>query len=220
MYKKTTMNTFTDQQIIDEMLKRFIVPQWYTREDIEDKCEGFSKDQVEHIVETVKYRVYQDVDQTVDEYIENYKEEQDKVAFVCKCGKSIIRDSEEHDICGTIDDTKWFCSECFEVKLKEEEEEEEDHLNCCICEKNFPVDDHLQWEEFEYICMPCVKKEGLGNKRDVCQECYSRKHCNCEDQVEAGKCEDCGNECEDLDDKLCHNCYHASVPSGECWCGE
>ena len=42
-----------------------------------------------------------------------------------------------------------------------------------------------------------------------------------EEQVEelkAGKCEDCGNECEDLDDKLCHKCYHASVPSGECWC--
>jgi len=72
------MDKFTDQQIEDEMLKRFIVPQWYTREHIEDKCEGFSKDQVEHIVETVKYRVYQDVDQIIEEYIDNYKEEQEE----------------------------------------------------------------------------------------------------------------------------------------------
>ena len=70
------MDTFTDQQIINEMLKRFIVPQWYKREHIEEKCKGFTEDQVEHIVEIVKYRVYQDVDQIVEEYIENYKEEE------------------------------------------------------------------------------------------------------------------------------------------------
>ena len=69
------MDTFTDQQIINEMLKRFIVPQWYTREDIKEMCEGFTEDQVDDIVEIVKYRVYQDVDQRIDEYIDNYKEE-------------------------------------------------------------------------------------------------------------------------------------------------
>ena len=88
-------------------------------------------------------------------------------------------------------------------------------LRCCECEKVFLGEDYLHWEEFEYICMPCVKKEGLDNKRDVCQECYSREHCKCEDKVEAGKCEDCGNECRELDDILCVECYDIKYPNEE-----
>ena len=146
MYKKTTMNTFTDQQIIDEMLKRFIVPQWYTRE---------------HIVEIVKYRVYQDVDQTVDEYIENYKEEE-KYKYLSECLEKklticfgtqddsfelekldedweVLHTGEE---CNEWDEPILYCGVRDRSMISEyvkenivEEEEEGDHLYCCICEK-------------------------------------------------------------------------------------
>ena len=44
-------------------------------------------------------------------------------AFECaECSKKVIRDSEEHDNSGTIDDTDWFCCECFSTKNLEEED--------------------------------------------------------------------------------------------------
>jgi len=60
------MDTFTDQQIISEMLKRFIVPKWYTREHIEDKCEGFTKDQVDEVIE----RIMEDDCGNIDHYVD------------------------------------------------------------------------------------------------------------------------------------------------------
>ena len=46
-------------------------------------------------------------------------------AFECaECSKKVIRDSEEHDNSGTIDDTDWYCSECFSTKYVEEEDME------------------------------------------------------------------------------------------------
>lgn len=144
--------------------------------------------------------------------------------------KEYLEDVEEKDMliyykCKSCDFATDFTDpECSKCK-KEMERIVEDSgnysgncLRCCECEKVFLGEDYLHWEEFEYICKPCVKKEGLEDEPDVCQECYSREHCNCEDKVEEGKCEDCGNECVDLDDRLCHKCYHASVPPGECWC--
>ena len=113
------MDSFTDQQIINEMLKRFIVPQWYTREHIEDKCKGFTEDQVEHIVETVKYRVYQDVDQIIEEYIENYKEEQEEddddeavyTYYKCEhCGFATGKDDPDCSKC-----KKEMCMLCIQV---------------------------------------------------------------------------------------------------------
>jgi len=31
-------------------------------------------------------------------------------------------------------------------------------------------------------------------------------------------CEDCGEKKELAEDRICHRCYHSSVPKGECWC--
>ena len=33
-----------------------------------------------------------------------------------------------------------------------------------------------------------------------------------------GKCELCGEDVVDVDDKLCHSCYHSSCDDGECYC--
>ena len=78
-----------------------------------------------------------------------------EVAFVCQCGKSIIRDSEEHDFSGTIDDTEWFCSECLGVKFKEEEDSEEEEL------------------------IEIVKK-AVEEKVPLCKDCEieTKKHCD------------------------------------------
>jgi len=56
------------------------------------------------------------------------------IAFCCgKCNKSVIRDSEDHDLSGCLDDDEdtWFCSLCLPIKKKEEEEAEQEEEEVC-----------------------------------------------------------------------------------------
>lgn len=69
--------SFSDQQIIDEMLARFIVPQWYTYEDITEKCHeandygDLSKTQQKEVLARVWHSIqgghFNEV--TLDEYL-------------------------------------------------------------------------------------------------------------------------------------------------------
>ena len=75
------MEQFTDQQIIDEMLKRFIVPQWFSREHVVEICEdnGLTKPStIDKLIQSVKYNMYQNIDQLVVDEIEYFKEEEEE----------------------------------------------------------------------------------------------------------------------------------------------
>jgi len=37
-------------------------------------------------------------------------------------------------------------------------------------------------------------------------------------EEDAGPCEDCGEQKELAEDRVCHRCYHFAQPKGECWC--
>ena len=62
-------------EVEDAMLKRFIVPQWYKKKHIVEKCkeQGLSDSDVEEVIDFLKTQGHKDVDQMVDELIEERK---------------------------------------------------------------------------------------------------------------------------------------------------
>lgn len=72
------MENFTDQQIIDEMKKRFIVPRWYTFQDIVDKCEHRELNDeadVNKIIHHIHYVMGDDIDLLIDDEIKYFIKE-------------------------------------------------------------------------------------------------------------------------------------------------
>ena len=73
----------------------------------------------------------------------------------------------------------------------------------CACKKVF------------YCCVECQRDDWINHKL-VCSYIPINQYVGRED--DAGPCEDCGEEKELAEDRICHRCYHSSVPKGECWC--
>ena len=69
----TDATKLTDQELIDEMLKRFIVPQFYTRENAEERWNIETDDDFE-IIQHELNNMYIEVDEIADEAVENIKE--------------------------------------------------------------------------------------------------------------------------------------------------
>ena len=68
----TDASKLSDQELIDEMLKRFIVPQFYTRENAEDRWNIDNDDDFE-IIQHELHKMYLYVDDMADEAVENIK---------------------------------------------------------------------------------------------------------------------------------------------------
>ena len=68
----TDASKLSDQELIDEMLKRFIVPQFYTRENVEDRWNIDNDDDFE-IIQHELHKIYLDVDEIADEAVANIK---------------------------------------------------------------------------------------------------------------------------------------------------
>ena len=75
-------STLTDKQVINEMLESFIVPQWYTREHIVEKCEDFTEDQVDEVIVRIKDGAWVDVDFYFDACIDGLKEKEKEIVNV------------------------------------------------------------------------------------------------------------------------------------------
>jgi hypothetical protein len=137
---KQDASKLTDQELIDEFTKRFIVPQFYSKEHIVERIEenGFipDEDNVEKVIKNFN-KCGQALDESLEDMIEDV----------------FLREEEDHDICGQTggkcgdfvgcgkkvlcEDTNMFgntsfCIPCYEKyeedfkKLEEEEEEPED----------------------------------------------------------------------------------------------
>ena len=69
----TDASKLTDDELIDEMLKRFIVPQFYTRENAEEKW-NIKDDDDFNIIQHELHNLYNEVDDIADEAVANIKE--------------------------------------------------------------------------------------------------------------------------------------------------
>ena len=73
---------FTDKEFIEEMKRRFVVPQWYTREQIFENIKNYNEElndkSIDNIIDNVKRNMYQCVDELVESFVENYKEEEEE----------------------------------------------------------------------------------------------------------------------------------------------
>lgn len=69
----TDASKLTDDELIDEMLKRFIVPQFYTRENVEERW-GIENDDEFEIIQDELHKLYLEVDDIADEAVANIKE--------------------------------------------------------------------------------------------------------------------------------------------------
>ena len=129
---------FTDKEFIEEMKRRFVVPQWYTREQIFENIKNYNEElndkSIDNIIDNVKRNMYQCVDELVESYVENYKEEEERY-YCCDCGVELdrVRDGEEKP--------DFRCNNCYwedkegidskniitpDYRKQEEEEEEEE----------------------------------------------------------------------------------------------
>ena len=70
--KMADASKLSDQELIDEMLKRFIVPQFYTRENAEDRWNIDNDDDFE-IIQDELHKMYLEVDEIADEAVANIK---------------------------------------------------------------------------------------------------------------------------------------------------
>ena len=69
----TDASKLTDQELIDEMLKRFIVPQFYTRENAEERWNVESDDDFD-IIQHELHKLYLEVDDIADKAVASIKE--------------------------------------------------------------------------------------------------------------------------------------------------
>lgn len=70
----TDASKLTDDELIDEMLKRFIVPQWYTRENAEDNW-NVKDDNDFNIIRHKLRNIYMAIDDIVGEVLEDEKDD-------------------------------------------------------------------------------------------------------------------------------------------------
>ena len=64
----TDASKLTDDELIDEMLKRFIVPQFYTRENVENRW-NIEDDNDFHIIRRKLNEIYIQIDEIADEVV-------------------------------------------------------------------------------------------------------------------------------------------------------
>jgi len=132
-----------------------------------------------------------------------------------------------------------YCEDCYQKDQEDEEEQtfvkwtEEDFCDrdtCYFCKTKNNGD----WDKSceDAVCCDCSDKweyidvaycgEGYYRKCYDCGACDKCKEWNTdeEEEEEEKKCTDCENSVVDIDDRLCHSCYHKSCGVGECYCGE
>ena len=121
---------FTDKEFIEEMKRRFVVPQWYTREQIFENIKNYNEElndkSIDNIIDNVKSNMYQCVDELVESYVDNYKEEEEQDERYCDnddCpygGFCCFEVLEEHK------GKPYICDGCSTgIGLQEQEQEEE-----------------------------------------------------------------------------------------------
>ena len=167
----------TDEELIAEFKKRFIVPQFYRREHIIERIEqnhgepdGFvpPDDKVDELIEKFQDDAYLAVDEILDEYIlnvdfepEEEEEEEDDDHDICGqtggkcgdfagCGKKVL--CEDTNMFGNTS----FCIPCYEKYEDDFKklEEEEDHVKTeavGVLDESDDEDD----EEVRCVCEDC-----------------------------------------------------------------
>jgi len=74
-------SVLSDEELIAEFTKRFIVPQYYTRDQIEDKISDAGKEptekQIDEFIEVYKSEGYYDIDESLRFFIEERIEDDD-----------------------------------------------------------------------------------------------------------------------------------------------
>ena len=204
---------FTDKEFIEEMKRRFIVPQWYTREQIFENIKNYNEElndkSIDNIIDNVKRNMYQCVDELVESYVDNYKEEEeeqderycdnDDCPYGGFCCFEVL---EEHK------GKPYICEGCSTGIGLQEQEEKEKQLNAvktiikyvyryvfgyheeadgygrCDCGGGYNTQSCFwHYEEDVYACLKCRDLAEEGNRHDICTDCYNRE-CECESEEE------------------------------------
>ena len=107
-------------------------------------------------------------------------------------------------------DANPYCEDCYKEHLKDVEYGSH--------EKRVAAEKIKNWAK-ECLLSPHTK---IGRKLIMKQ---AAQFFDTEDEMEEEedtekKCTDCENSVVDIEDRLCHSCYHKSCDKGECYCGE
>lgn len=125
--------------------------------------------------------------------------------FVCEtCESKCVRLIE---YCG-LSGEEWNICEYCEIKFDEERIQHVDdpdmpnvfpYKKCSVCEGRSSCGSYN--ENHDWVCEGCTPEEEEDDATWICDECENKK--------------------EDIEDKLCHYCYHKSCENGdECWCSD
>lgn len=172
--KMSKITDFSNKEFVDEMMRRFVVPQFYTRQQLFEKIKNYDEKltnkAINKIIDDVKRNMYQNVDEMVDEYAESYKEnesyqgdsssedesededeQKDDFAECCRCFNDVSTDEGE----GKCVDGEYWCVDCLEEAHK-----------CEMCNSYTKETEYLPSKEDQ------EKQQILGN--DYCLECYKK----------------------------------------------
>jgi len=69
------------------------------------------------------------------------------------------------------------------------------------CKKEFDLTEPHYYDEEDDVCY-------------CCKECFEEE----EEEEHDTKCEKCQQPTVDIEDRLCHCCYHKTCAEGDCWC--
>jgi hypothetical protein len=176
---------FTDKEFIEEMKRRFVVPQWYTREQIFENIKNYNEElndkSIDNIIDNVKRNMYQCVDELVESYVENYEEEEEEEAeddineechLWCECLRTELGEDARR-ICERCEED-WFNQQSFKgtswnYVLDEAEKHFKCSLNSEMNEKEKLTHDCL------YILWSKIKEEEEEEEevRCVCPKCFA-----------------------------------------------
>ena len=107
-----------DEELIAEFKKRFVVPQFYTREQIVEKIEAgvqgrglkVTDDKVDEVIADFVDDSYNAIDEILEGYIDNVDFEE--CAECCKCGDDVSNDNGT----GSLIEGEYWCKTCVEEK--------------------------------------------------------------------------------------------------------
>ena len=230
------MNAISDKELIEEFLERFAVPNFFSKQHVEEAHGDLTDDQWEKFKTDYNHSssVHSEASKTFVDDVEymfdancDYESEDEsvRVAFNCfKCSDPVIFDSEEHDNAGCDNDENWFCRECFSKYLKEQESEDEEQ-NCpsckvgngdCDCDKCGSYVCY-EWDEDEEKLVEDSHCCGCGKYKDEqieknCPLCkVGNRDCDC-DKCGLYGCYECVSGYNDGDyPNLCSKCENEGV---------
>jgi hypothetical protein len=76
------------------------------------------------------------------------------------------------------------------------------------------IGDEIRWDEEGFEFKIYDKGRNIHNDSDTEEEEED------EEEEEEGICEECEKPTVNIEDKLCHCCYHKTCNEGECYCAE